>query len=169
MSDPAFTLRIRGQHGTTITIRAYDDLVPSWDQAGRVRLTVEVRDFGRVIFPKGQLTCALHGASDSVAAKELVMTLVAMHPSNGEGTGDEYYADYTPEQMAWCKTHGEALDMVRQDRYCDPGTGECRRTAARPHRLERPPGAAKVITGEMDAPLVERRSQRMLGVEPDSE
>jgi hypothetical protein len=57
------------------------------------------------------------------------MALVAMHPSDGNGVDNEYYADYTPAQIAWVEAHGEALDMVRQDRYCDPETGECRRTA----------------------------------------
>jgi hypothetical protein len=132
MFDPAFTLRIpvkTASIGTTITIRAYDDLVPGWDSAGRVRLTVEVRHCAEIIFRKGQLTCALHAASDSLQARELVMALVAMHPSDGNGVDNEYYADYTPAQIAWVEAHGEALDMVRQDRYCDPETGECRRTA----------------------------------------
>ncbi len=133
MSDPnaCFTLRVRLYNPThdtrTITITAFDDL--GWDFAGRVKLTCEVRHGGRVIFPRGQLTCALHGSSDGVGAKELVMSLVAMYPSAGGGEGEEYYSDYTPEQMEWCEAHGGALDMERMDRYCDPNTGEVRRSA----------------------------------------
>jgi hypothetical protein len=130
MTDPAFTLRIRTAptvgYGTTIAIRAYDDLVPGWDNAGRVRLTVEVRHGSAVVFPKGQLTCALHGASDGTAARELVMALVAMRPGD---TDEDYFAGYTPEQFAWVTEHGEALDAEREHRYCGPETGEVRRSA----------------------------------------
>lgn len=130
MSDHAFLLRIptapTAGYGTTISIRAYDDLVPRWDHAGRIRLTVEVKHGSKVVFPKGQLTCALHGSSDGIQAKELVMAMVAMHPGAGGGEGEDYYAGYTPEQLAWCEGHGAALDMVRMNRYCDPETGECR-------------------------------------------
>lgn len=130
-SDPnrCFTLRVRlyrKEHDArVIVIHAYDDL--GWDEAGRVRLTCEVRHGGKVVFPKGRLTCALHGSSDGVAAKELVLALVAMHPSAGGGEGEEFYADYSPEQLAWVETHGESLDMVRDVRYCDPETGSVRR------------------------------------------
>lgn len=132
MSDYAFHLRIRlyrsvgPTQSPVCTITAYDDLVPQWDSAGRVRLTVEVRHDGVVVFPKGQLTCALHGLSDGIAAKELVMALVAMKPGD---TDRDHFADYTPDQLEWCEAHGEAIDMERMARYCDPETGEVRRTA----------------------------------------
>jgi hypothetical protein len=135
MSNPnvAFTLRIRlynRQHDARIvTITAYDDLVPGWDNAGRVRLTCEVKHGSTVVFPKGKLVCALHSASDSIEAKDLVMALVAMHPSAGGGEGDDYYADYTPEQLAWVEEHGETLDMERQTRYCDEN-GNVRKSRA---------------------------------------
>lgn len=152
MSNPnvAFTLRIThfGPSDRTLTITAYDGFVPAdidetgtgrsgsnaygWtsgrDSAGRVKLTCEVRHGREVIFPAGQLYCALHGASDGIEAKELVMALVAMHPETLRGQEDEYYADYTTEQMAWCKEHGEALDVERQNRYCDEN-GEVRKSA----------------------------------------
>lgn len=114
----AFELRIRtaptAGYGTTISIRAYDDL--GWDSAGRVKLAVEVRHGSTVVFPKGQLTCAPHGTSDGIAAKELVMSLVAMRPGD---TDADYFRDYTPEQLAWCQAHGEALSIEREARYCD--------------------------------------------------
>ena len=116
----AFTLRVRlyrPEHDARlVTITAYDDLVPQWDSAGRVRLTVEVKHGSTVVFPKGQLTCALHGTSDSIEAKELVMSLVAMQPGD---TDADYFADYTPEQLAWVTEHGETLDMVCDTRYRD--------------------------------------------------
>jgi hypothetical protein len=119
--DPnlAFTLRVRlyRNDARAIVIRVYDDL--GWDEAGRVKLTCEVRHGGKVIFPRGQLHCALHGSSDGIKARELIMSLVAMHPSAGGGEGEDYYADYSEEQLAWAEEHGEALDMEREVRYCD--------------------------------------------------
>lgn len=117
--DFCFTLRVRlyNNDKCLIVIRAFDDA--GWDEAGRVKLNVEVRHDGKVIFPKGQLTCALHGSSNGIEAKELVMSLVAMHPSGGGGEGEDYYTDYSPEQLAWAEEYGEALDWERQCRYCD--------------------------------------------------
>ncbi len=123
MSDPnaCFTLRVRlynrDHDARIVTITAFDDL--GWDSAGRVRLTCEVRHGGRVVFPRGQLTCALHGSSDGNAARELVMSMVGMHPSAGGGEGDDYYEDYTPEQMQWAETHGDALCAESAARYCN--------------------------------------------------
>lgn len=125
--DYCFVLRIRlfnrDYDPRVIVIRAYDDLIPQWDWAGRTRLTVDVRHGGKVIFPKGQLTCAVHGASDSKKAKELVMALVAMRPGD---TDPGYFADYTHDQLEWANTYGEALGVEREYRYCDPETGSVR-------------------------------------------
>lgn len=118
----AFTLRIRlyrKEHDPrVITIVAYED---KWDLASsHGRIDVEVRHGGKVIFPRGQLHCAVSKAcghsSDGMAARELVMSLVAMRPGD---TDADYFADYTPEQIEWCEEHGEALDMERMARYCD--------------------------------------------------
>lgn len=120
MSDPCFTLRINlyKDDKRLIIIRAYDDMVPQWDSAGRIRLTCEVRHGGQLIFPKGQLTCALHAASDSIKAKELILSLVAMAPAARGGEGEGYYSDYTAEQLDWVNTHWEELSMEREARYC---------------------------------------------------
>lgn len=111
----------------SVTITAYDDLVPGWDSAGRVRLTCEVKHGSVVVFPKGQLTCALHAASDGIQAKELVMSLVAMHPSHARYRQDFLDQGYTPEQLAWVEAHGEALDGEREARYCNPEDGSVRK------------------------------------------
>jgi len=146
----AFRLRIRlynPKHDARIvTITAYDGFLPSdidgsgtgrpgsnpygwtsgWDSAGRIKLTCEVKHGSDVIFPAGQLYCALHAASDSIEAKELVMSLVAMRPGD---TDADYFEGYTPEQLAWVTEHGEALDMERQTRYCDKN-GDVRKSRA---------------------------------------
>lgn len=128
MSEPAFTLKLQLYRNDSrqIVIRVYDDLVPQWDSAGRIRLTCEVRHGGKVIFPKGQLYCALHGSSDGRRAKELILSMVAMHPSDGSGVGDDFYRDYTPAQLEWVECYGDAINWERSARYCDEETGECR-------------------------------------------
>lgn len=133
MSNPniAFTLRIplrmpgEYRRSANCIIRAYDDLVPQWDDAGRIRLTCEVRHDGKVVFPKGKLTCALHGTSDGIAARELVLSMVATRPGD---TDADYFADYTPEQLGWVTEHGETLGMEAARRYCDQD-GNVRKSA----------------------------------------
>lgn len=137
MDATAFTLRIRlynPEHDRRlITIAAFDGPVENkygwtsgWDSAGRVKLTCEVKHGSEVIFPAGQLYCALHGTSDGIKAKECVMSLVAMRPGD---TDADYFASYTPEQIAWVTEHGEALDGERERRYCDEN-GNVRKEAA---------------------------------------
>lgn len=152
MSNPniAFTLRIRlyrpEYDARIVTITAYNGFLPAdidesgtgrsgsnpygwtsgWDSAGRVKLTCEVKQGSEVIFPAGQLRCALHGCSDGIEAKELVMSLVAMRPGD---TDADYFADYTPEQLEWVTAHGEALGMEREHRYCDE-SGNVRKSRA---------------------------------------
>lgn len=124
--DPCFTLHIR-LHTTKkrIVIRAFDCL--GWDEAGRIKLTYEVREGDKLIFPAGQLYSAVHGASDSIRAKEHTLAHIAMHPTDGSGVDDDFYEGYTPEQIAWVEEHGEAIDIERMDRYCDAETGEVHR------------------------------------------
>lgn len=121
MTDPtlAFTLRIRAGNDPMIIIRAFDDA--GWDHAGRVKLRVEVRQGGKVIFPKGALYCAGHFLSDGIEAKELVLSLVGMRPGD---TDCEYFADYTPEQLAWAREYGESIAWEADLRYRDDN-GRC--------------------------------------------
>jgi len=118
--DPnlAFTLRVRlfrREHDARlIVIKAFDDL--GWDSAGRVKLSCEVSHGGKVIFRRGQLYCAVHGASDGIEARELIMSLVAMKPGD---TDEDYFSDYSPEQLEWVSKYGESLGCERESRYCD--------------------------------------------------
>ncbi len=47
-------------------------------------------------------------------------------PSWPGDTDAEFFEGYTPEQLEWVTTHGEELDCIKHDRYCDPETGEVR-------------------------------------------
>jgi hypothetical protein len=132
-NDPnlAFTLRVKVYRDESpIIIRAYDG--NGWDSAGRVKLITEVRHKGRVVFPKGALYCALHGSSDGVQARELVLSLVSMRP----GDTDADYFDYSPAQLDFARTYGEALSMERDYRYCDDN-GNCAEDWAHLARIKR--------------------------------
>jgi hypothetical protein len=90
--------------------------------SGRTRLDVEVRQNRKVIFPRGVLYCSpspCHSV-DGTDARELVSSLVAMKPGD---TDQEYFSEYSPEQLAWAEANGEDLTLLSQDRYCDPETG----------------------------------------------
>lgn len=97
-----------------IIVTAFDDL--GWDSEGRSRLTCEVRHGGEVIFPRGQLHCALHGTSDGTKARDLVLSLVGMRPGD---TDEEYFSDYTDRQREWATEYGEEINLERERRYCD--------------------------------------------------
>lgn len=133
--DPAFLFELRVQpyrrehDSRKIIIRAFDKPShPAMNSTGHSYIDVEVRHGGKVIFPRGQLWCGVNAwtSTDGMAARDLVMSLVAMHPSAGGGEGDDYYRDYTEAQLQWAETYGEALDCERSDRYCDPETGDVR-------------------------------------------
>ena len=123
--NQCFQLLIPTSTQSRIVVRCYDDL--GWDSAGRIKLTYEVRYAGEIIFPRGQLYSAVHCASDSDEAKAHVLSHLAMHPGDGSGVDDEFYAGYTEQQLDFVITHGETIEMIRDERYCDPETGEVKR------------------------------------------
>lgn len=87
--------------------------------AGRARVVggshnqidVEVRQGGRVVFPRGQIYCGLptFKSIDGPDARELVLSLVAMKPGD---TDADFFAHYTPEQLAWAERHGDGVSYA---------------------------------------------------------
>jgi len=75
------------------------------------QIEVEVRQGGLVVFPRGQLYCGLptFKSIDGPDARELVLSLVAMKPGD---TDADYFADYTPEQLAWAERHGDGVSYA---------------------------------------------------------
>lgn len=134
-NDPAFTLRVSLWNSPhLVVIKAFDDL--PCDSRGAFRMTCEVTHGGEVIFPKGQLTCALSPgkSTDEIHARELILSLVAMAPDAGTGVDDDYWEGYSPSQLEWVNAHYEAIDLARQDRYCDPRDGSCYESLAEARR-----------------------------------
>lgn len=85
---------------------------------GHMRIDVEVFFAGERVFTLGELYCAVNRwtAIDSDAAKALVLSLVAMKPGD---TDADYFASYSPEQLAFAEAHGEEIDMARMWRFGD--------------------------------------------------
>lgn len=111
----AFTLRLRAARNEPLVIvNVYDN----WQIGPRVRLDIEVRQGGRVIFPRGALWVGLpgHWSSDGRQAREAVLSCVAMRPGD---TDRDYFDGYTPEQLDWARAHGETIAMIAADRYGD--------------------------------------------------
>ena len=127
--DHLFTLRLRlfrrDLKRALIIVKAYDRTPPAHNPHGHNWIDLEVRHEGRVVFPRGSLYCAVNSSTttDGVAARELALSTVGMRPGD---TDSEYFASYTPEQLAWADEFGEAVSMEASDRYCDPETGAVR-------------------------------------------
>ena len=75
------------------------------------RIEVEVRQGGRVVFPRGQLYCGLPTFKpiDGPHARELVLSLVAMKPGD---TDEDFFAHYTPEQLAWVDRNADGVSYA---------------------------------------------------------
>jgi len=125
-NDHLFTLHVAVRRDTPLVIVDAFDANHQDPETGHHRIDVEVRMDGRVIFPRGATWCAVNRSTcvDGIEAKELVLSLVAMRPGD---TDDEYFTSYTPEQIAFAEEFGEAIDVEKQCRYCDPETGEVRK------------------------------------------
>ena len=75
------------------------------------QIDVEVRQGGRVVFPRGQLYCGLptFKSIDGPDARELVLSLVAMRPGD---TDEDFFEHYTPEQLAWVDRNADGVSYA---------------------------------------------------------
>ena len=117
--DKLFTLRITLTQKLAAIVTAYDG-----NGIGRERIDIEVTLEGegepRTIFPKGSLYVGGPAIGrfciDGVAARELVLSAVGMREGD---TDEEYFDDYTPEQLEFSRQWGEAISMAGYNNYCD--------------------------------------------------
>jgi hypothetical protein len=88
------------------------------------RLTM--RDNGKsvALFKGEDFGCSPMHAIDSVAAAEGLMGFLTLRPGD---TDAEYFKDYTPEQLAYCSTHAQALSGEVSARWHDPATGNLKK------------------------------------------
>lgn len=129
-NDPAylFTVKFTIPSGKRVTIRAWEGEAQCnvGSHVTHIRIDAELVCDGKVIFPRGATYCGLTAGTslDGSEAKELVTSLFCLKPGD---TDDEFFKRYTQEQLDWVTFNGESLDMLKQDRWCDPETGEVRR------------------------------------------
>lgn len=104
---PCFSLRAKSHDGKSIVIKAVE---VGKDFRSHVRLNIEVKVDGKVLFPMGELfvgvpfTQSVNGAY----AKNLVCECVAMQPGDAD---EEFFENYTPEQLAFVKANSDMLAM----------------------------------------------------------
>ena len=130
---PVFILHLRlgVENGCEVgcTIRAYEGHT---EPTGHTRLYCELtygtrsaaqrsgtrgRHYTRkVLFPRAAfyVGTAPHVSIDSDDAKELVLSLFALKPGD---TDADFFAHYTPEQLAFVERWGETISMIALDRY----------------------------------------------------
>ena len=121
------------KHIRTCTFRPYlDPTMPRfrltvWDTGltnsdGKHRLAYELsmHQGRKTVLFKGHDFYDLYAsplrAIDSDATMRSIMDFLTMKP---EDTADEYFADYTPEQLAFCARHAEQLSFEVWTRFGD--------------------------------------------------
>jgi hypothetical protein len=115
--DPAFLFELRiGRGENRIKVRAYELEHKHTDS--HLYFTVEVRENGRLVFPRGKLYAgvSVHAGNslDGKTAKKLALELVAMRPGD---TDSEYFEGYSDDQRAWAEENGEWLSCIANERY----------------------------------------------------
>jgi len=114
--DPLFTIRLKLPCGN-VRVRAWEG--PEFTAVGsyptHTRLFCELQGCG-VRFPREHYYVGIPRSQsiDGDAAKEQVLALFALKPGD---TDDEFFAEYTPQQLAFVEQYGEDIDMIRLDRY----------------------------------------------------
>lgn len=76
------------------------------------RLAYVFRQDGNVIFRGADFGCSPMNAIDSA---ECIIALLGFLSLQDGDTDDDYFADYTPEQLEWRDEYAEALSMYALD------------------------------------------------------
>lgn len=100
--------------GPTFTLHLYD--VHNDDWAGRCGVGFELKQGRRTIFRCVDSEGAAYGhhTVDGDKAVRNVMGWLTLKPGD---TDSEYFAKYTPEQLAFCSAHAETLSLEVLDRF----------------------------------------------------
>jgi hypothetical protein len=89
-------------------LEMYDDGI-NWQHHGRTRIAYRFWHNGTLIFEGTDFTCSPMHADDSNESVAALLSFLSLKPGD---TDREYFEDYTPEQMEWCRQHGEDLSMI---------------------------------------------------------
>lgn len=105
----------RKGRGPTFTLLTWDTGRTGWGKwLVGYRLTMLQDGRRTVLFQGEDFGCAPMDSIDSDAAVEGVMSFLTLRPGD---TDDEYFADYTPEQLEYCSRHAEALSCEVERRF----------------------------------------------------
>ena len=108
---------LRGM-GPTYTLRVWD--TGTTGEYGKARLAYELREHENrkttVLFTGRDFFASPMHAIDSDSTVSGLLAFLTLQPGD---TDAEYFANYTPRQMAYVEMHAELLDMDRLDRFGD--------------------------------------------------
>lgn len=121
--DPAFLFELRIPiWGNLFMVRAYE--APIDEQryrftTGHTTLHLQASFQGQELWKRGSTSVGIpaHQCIDGKEAKECALSLFALKPGD---TDEEFFAEYTPEQLAFVENHGETISMIAEDRYGAP-------------------------------------------------
>lgn len=113
MKERLFTVRFKLSDGSA-SITAYDR--GQMLGAHHTKLFCRLSWNGRVLFPESYFYVGIpgHQAVDGKYARETVTSLFCLKPGD---TDSEFFADYTTEQIAWVKSHGDELSLEKEARW----------------------------------------------------
>ncbi len=121
----------RGQ-GPTFTLRVYDihtrDHRGVW-MTGYCLQAHPVSGKSVTLFDANDHSCL--AAIDSEETANSIMGFLTLRPGD---TDADYFAKYTPEQLAFCEEDAESLACAVSDKWADPETGFFDPKAARAYR-----------------------------------
>ena len=84
------------------------------DSMGKAVIAYRLCMNGKPLFTGNDFHCSpLHCVDDDETAKGL-MGFLTLRPGD---TDDDYFAEYTPEQLEYCNQHAEALSCEIGDRF----------------------------------------------------
>lgn len=98
-----------------MSMRGYRELVKVWRKSGftlrlwwvrgalceKERLAYELKDGRRVIFTGEDFYCSPLHSVDSLDTVYSLLSFLSLQPGD---TDREYFDNYTPEQMVWCRS-----------------------------------------------------------------
>jgi hypothetical protein len=92
--------------GPKFTLSMWD--TERYDSHGKTILAYEFTMNGEVVFEGEDFACSPLHAVDSDAALAGLMGFLTLRPGD---TDPDYFAGYSPEQLAFAREHAEALQM----------------------------------------------------------
>lgn len=83
------------------------------DRYGKAVVTYRLTHHGEVVFPEGaDFHCSPLNSPDDDGTVAAILSFCSLKPGD---TDLRYFADYTPDQLAWCRRYGEDLAFLAME------------------------------------------------------